>query len=1452
MKRKSLLLILLMLIGLSTAWAEEIQIGYQSPGRLTNQFPTNPYFNYSLTQQIYTASEIGKAGSITSISFYRDWNDVSIEELYMAKLQVFMKHTSKSKFDHEEDMVQVYDEDKVWAGIFTAPAWDYRGWVTITLDRPFEYNGTDNMLLCFYDCDSRHSNSTNKFYYVSTDEPRGVTYYSVDVEPDLGNINNFSSNKALFYAHNWIKLNIEDASSCGVVDKESTPNFPTKSNYNYSLTQQIYTKSELGESKTINSIGFYSVDVTRTRKVDLYLVQTDKISFDDENDWIPYSDADKVFSGTVTFNNGMWTNIELDVPFNYVNTQHLAVIMDDNSNYYQSAISFLCCETDNSQSLLAYDDNKNIDLSNVSSVLHERSNKRNIMQINDIVSVGSYRSTCLPTNPYYNYSVSQQIYSAAEIGGAKALSSISFKNTGPDVTRDIDVYLVHTDKAFFANNYDWIPFSADDKVFSGEVTFKENEWTAIRFSDYFHYNGSGNLAVIVDDNTNDWTSTYRPFLAVKSPQSALYLMSDGTDYGTDNFLTDPGYRVDVKNQILFNEAGLSGNPTSICVSDIQWDRVNISWTGRGFLWYIQFKPENEEEWQDRGPVCDQTYKLSDLEQETTYDVRVRGSYYKEYTEWVTTKFTTSEHYPKPTDIEALELSPFSAILNWKENSGATSWQVSANGVVSEGAKKPFVLTGLEQGTEYEIMVRSIIDAENEVYSNWSYPVSITTPEMNPAPYDIAVTTSPTTASINWEGGSDSYEVRYRKSAEPFYFEGFEGISDGKLPEGWTTVDADGDGKDWVLASSEGIFICHSGSDCAVSASYDAYTSNALTPDNWLITPQLELKGTLKAWLRGQDSFDNEEHFAIYVSTAGTDVTDFVEVLPESVTSGEYELYLVDLSAYEGKQGYIAFRHFNVADKFYLNLDDIGLYVETEWTTIETTDKKVTIEGLEPDTEYEFEVVGKMSYQKDAPSGVNVFTTMVKNPTPFDLVVNSAATTADVSWEGYSNMYIVQYRAVESIDFYEDFESGLGDWTTIRNGEGITATDWQLCDDATYVYDGSYCAMSGSWDSESGNSFHVDNWLISPKVYLGGMLRFWAKCGNSDYPENFQVAISTSGNSISDFESVYAGACESSIYHEVAIDLSAYEGKQGYVAIRHTDYDKTHLFIDNLSIFGEKVGNWSSKWTSEKEYTLTDLKPNTRYDVQVIGLLSGEPDAASEIVPFITALYDPTEIALDNKDYNKGTIDTNVGVYANVTIHNLTLRKDGTWQSIVLPFDVNVDGSVLKGADVRSFESVTKTDDVAILNFSSYPLSTMYAGCPYIIRWNGGEDIVDPVFKGVMIESSLNMVEVDNCRYTFDKYNYYMCSGDYPGFYYLTGSPKLSPLVDQSELDAFTGYFDMTSGVYSEMKAFVIYTGEEDDVITGISRLGETGEEIIYNVAGQRLSKKQRGVNIVNGKKILVK
>ena len=69
MKRK--LLLFSLLLALFAPWAAQAQTTVEiGDGTSTDYYtPIGTYYNYSITEQLYTAAEIGTAGTISSISF---------------------------------------------------------------------------------------------------------------------------------------------------------------------------------------------------------------------------------------------------------------------------------------------------------------------------------------------------------------------------------------------------------------------------------------------------------------------------------------------------------------------------------------------------------------------------------------------------------------------------------------------------------------------------------------------------------------------------------------------------------------------------------------------------------------------------------------------------------------------------------------------------------------------------------------------------------------------------------------------------------------------------------------------------------------------------------------------------------------------------------------------------------------------------------------------------------------------------------------------------------------------------------------------------------------------------------------------------------------------------------------------------------------------------------------
>jgi len=158
----------------------------------------------------------------------------------------------------------------------------------------------------------------------------------------------------------------------------------------------------------------------------------------------------------------------------------------------------------------------------------------------------------------------------------------------------------------------------------------------------------------------------------------------------------------------------------------------------------------------------------------------------------------------------------------------------------------------------------------------------------------------------------------------------ESFTAGTLPAGWLNVDVDGDGYKWqfeVYGStapyppmpSEG----HNDTYSINSASY--YNGiGALSPNNWLITPQLELTGNteLTYWVKAIDASYSQDHYGVYVSTTGTNPSDFTLVFEETLTPANANWTPRTVNIPQAGNCYIAFRHFSSYDIYIMCLDDI--------------------------------------------------------------------------------------------------------------------------------------------------------------------------------------------------------------------------------------------------------------------------------------------------------------------------------------------------------------------------------------------------------------------------------------------------------------------------------------------------------------------------------------------------
>ena len=169
-----------------------------------------------------------------------------------------------------------------------------------------------------------------------------------------------------------------------------------------------------------------------------------------------------------------------------------------------------------------------------------------------------------------------------------------------------------------------------------------------------------------------------------------------------------------------------------------------------------------------------------------------------------------------------------------------------------------------------------------------------------------------------------------------------------LEDGWQFIDSDGDGYNWEQSNLS----YHSGANSIMSESH--HSGTALTPDNWAIVGPILLRdhsNELRFFARGLGSVTPDETFAVYIGES-SDIEGMSELIPATVTNYAYTEYTADLDEYAGREIYLAVRHFNSDNKYYLAIDRFEVYGEyNEYvSTIEINDLTLPAWGETPDFE----------------------------------------------------------------------------------------------------------------------------------------------------------------------------------------------------------------------------------------------------------------------------------------------------------------------------------------------------------------------------------------------------------------------------------------------------------------------------------------------------------------------
>ena len=219
-------------------------------------------------------------------------------------------------------------------------------------------------------------------------------------------------------------------------------------------------------------------------------------------------------------------------------------------------------------------------------------------------------------------------------------------------------------------------------------------------------------------------------------------------------------------------------------------------------------------------------------------------------------------------------------------------------IIEEGGQLIHHNEGVAATFKNEIVVPTGTWGEED-NTGWQFISSpmenVNTADFIPADGDYDLYMYNGTNEYQWQNFKELTTKTYNFSTDPFN-------------NGWTAIDADGDGLNWEYKAGRMKYMQSSSFD----GEYD------IKVENYLISPQMIVNNGMILSFDARITYEYDEEFGelpetfkVLLSTESNDNPSYftVELGDYSITNNEYETFEIDLSEYNGRSVYVAFYHY---------------------------------------------------------------------------------------------------------------------------------------------------------------------------------------------------------------------------------------------------------------------------------------------------------------------------------------------------------------------------------------------------------------------------------------------------------------------------------------------------------------------------------------------------------------